>query len=88
MKVLGVDPGLNVTGFGIVECAGGRAKVIEAGTIEPNAKAPFAERIAWAQRTSRDAVIAEHAQRYASRLEHYLRLAPLQWFNFYRFWRH
>jgi predicted LPLAT superfamily acyltransferase len=47
---------------------------------------PFAERIAW-ERVSRDAVIAEHAQRYAVRLEHYLRLAPLQWFNFYRFWR-
>jgi predicted LPLAT superfamily acyltransferase len=47
----------------------------------------FAERIAW-QRTSRDAVIAEHAQKYAERLEHYLRLEPLQWFNFYRFWRH
>jgi predicted LPLAT superfamily acyltransferase len=45
------------------------------------------ERIAW-ERASRDAVIAEHAQRYAQRLEHYLRLAPLQWFNFYRFWRH
>jgi predicted LPLAT superfamily acyltransferase len=48
---------------------------------------PFAGRIAW-ERTSRDAVIADHAQRYAQRLEHYLRLAPLQWFNFYRFWRH
>jgi predicted LPLAT superfamily acyltransferase len=47
----------------------------------------FVERIAW-ERASRDAVIAEHAQRYAQRLEHYLRLAPLQWFNFYRFWRH
>jgi len=46
----------------------------------------FAERISW-QRGSRDAVIAEHAQRYAARLEHYLRLAPLQWFNFYPFWR-
>jgi predicted LPLAT superfamily acyltransferase len=47
---------------------------------------PFAERIAW-QRATRDAVIAEYAQRYAQRLEHYLRLEPLQWFNFYRFWR-
>jgi len=47
---------------------------------------PFAERIRWT-RTARDAVIAEWAQRFARRLEHYLRLEPLQWFNFYPFWR-
>jgi predicted LPLAT superfamily acyltransferase len=46
----------------------------------------FAERISW-QRPSRDAVIAGHVQRYADRLEHYVRLEPLQWFNFYPFWR-
>jgi predicted LPLAT superfamily acyltransferase len=48
---------------------------------------PFADRVAW-QRATREAVIADHAQKYAQRLEHYLRLEPLQWFNFYRFWRH
>lgn len=47
---------------------------------------PFTERIVW-QRAARDTVIAEHARRFAARLEHYVRLAPLQWFNFYRFWR-
>jgi len=47
---------------------------------------PFAERIAW-QRSERDAVIAQSAQRFAERLAHYLRLEPLQWFNFYPFWR-
>jgi predicted LPLAT superfamily acyltransferase len=46
----------------------------------------FAERIQW-RRAERDSVIAEAAQRFAGRLEHYLRLAPLQWFNFYPFWR-
>jgi predicted LPLAT superfamily acyltransferase len=47
---------------------------------------PFAERIQWT-RAERDATIASAAQRFADRLEHYLRLAPLQWFNFYPFWR-
>ena len=47
----------------------------------------FAERIRWPTRADRDAVIAQHAQRYAEHLEHYLKLAPLQWFNFYPFWR-
>lgn len=45
----------------------------------------FADRIEWTKAT-RDVVVTDHASRYAARLEHYLRLAPLQWFNFYPFW--
>jgi predicted LPLAT superfamily acyltransferase len=45
----------------------------------------FAARIALPRRTRQDA-IARHAQRYAERLEHHCRRAPLQWFNFYDFW--
>jgi predicted LPLAT superfamily acyltransferase len=29
-----------------------------------------------------------YAQQYVERLEHYVRLAPLQWFNYYPFWKH
>lgn len=47
---------------------------------------PFAERLAWS-RAERDAALAREAQRFADRLEHYVRLEPLQWFNFYPFWR-
>ena len=46
MRILGVDPGLNATGYGVIDLVNGRVKVLEAGTIEPNAKAAFAERIA------------------------------------------
>lgn len=46
---------------------------------------PFVDEVAW-RRAERDAVIARLAQRFAIRLEHYLRLEPLQWFNFYPFW--
>lgn len=35
----------------------------------------------------RDATIEQLLQRYADRLEHYCRLAPYNWFNFYDFWR-
>ncbi len=31
-------------------------------------------------------VVAELVRRYAARLEHYCRLAPYNWFNFYDFW--
>ena len=35
----------------------------------------------------RNAMIEQLMQRYADRLEHYCRLAPYNWFNFYDFWR-
>lgn len=37
-------------------------------------------------RGRRDAQIRDWATRYAQRLEHYCRLAPYNWFNFYDFW--
>jgi predicted LPLAT superfamily acyltransferase len=37
-------------------------------------------------RGKRDAMIREWAAHYAQRLEHYCRLAPYNWFNFYDFW--
>ena len=37
-------------------------------------------------RSKRDEMIRECAARYAQRLEHYCRLAPYNWFNFYDFW--
>jgi crossover junction endodeoxyribonuclease RuvC len=46
MRILGVDPGLRATGFGLVEVQPGAVKVIDAGSIEPNPKALFEVRIA------------------------------------------
>ena len=37
-------------------------------------------------REGREAAMAEHAQRYARRLEHHVRGAPDNWFNFYHYW--
>jgi predicted LPLAT superfamily acyltransferase len=37
-------------------------------------------------RENREAAIAEHAQRYAQRLEHHVLRAPYNWFNFYDYW--
>jgi crossover junction endodeoxyribonuclease RuvC len=33
MRVIGIDPGLNVTGYGIVLCRAGEVKLLEAGVI-------------------------------------------------------
>ena len=56
---------------------------------EPNRYALFCEPLSEQfapPRAERDAAIAELAQRYAARLEHYCRLAPHNWFNFFDFW--
>ena len=45
----------------------------------------FAERIELPRR-ERAQHLAAWAQRYATRLEHYCRKAPYQWFNFFDFW--
>jgi predicted LPLAT superfamily acyltransferase len=37
-------------------------------------------------RSGRDEALAVYAQRFAARLEHYVRLAPDNWFNYYEFW--
>lgn len=47
MRILGVDPGLITTGFGVIELSlEGKAKVIDAGTIKPKTKDVFESRIA------------------------------------------
>jgi predicted LPLAT superfamily acyltransferase len=45
----------------------------------------FADKVSL-PREDRKAALAVYAQRYASRLEHYCRLAPYSWLNFYDFW--
>jgi predicted LPLAT superfamily acyltransferase len=46
----------------------------------------FSERLQL-PRERREAAIAEFAQRYAQRLEVYVRGAPYNWFNFYDYWQ-
>lgn len=45
-RVLGVDPGLAVTGYGIVDGDGTEACAVAVGVIRTSAKAPRAERLA------------------------------------------
>ncbi|HWU67824.1 MAG TPA: hypothetical protein VN046_03030 [Stenotrophobium sp.] len=38
-------------------------------------------------RANREQALREHAQRYADRMQHHLRGAPYNWFNFYDYWQ-
>lgn len=46
MRILGIDPGLGITGYGLIEAEGGNVKLIEAGIIRSNAKERIERRLA------------------------------------------
>lgn len=45
MKILGIDPGLNITGYGLIEDAGDKIKLIEAGVIRTSSDNAIAGRL-------------------------------------------
>lgn len=48
MIILGIDPGLNTTGYGVVEASGNRFRLLEAGVVRggSSANCSLAERVA------------------------------------------
>lgn len=60
MVILGLDPSLSCTGWGVVRVQGSRLSHIANGQLPTNAKAPIAERLAELQ-SEIAAVIAAHA---------------------------
>lgn len=44
-RVLGVDPGLRTTGYGIIDATNGRVRLVEAGVIAPNPRATLEVRL-------------------------------------------
>ncbi len=43
--ILGVDPGLNITGYGIIAASGGKVRLIDAGTIRTISSDPLTPRL-------------------------------------------
>jgi crossover junction endodeoxyribonuclease RuvC len=46
IRILGVDPGLRNTGWGVIEAAGSRLSFLACGSIRTDAESPLAERLA------------------------------------------
>jgi len=46
MKILGIDPGLGITGYGLIEAAGNNVRLVEAGIIRSDAKDKMEKRLA------------------------------------------
>lgn len=60
IRILGLDPGLRRTGWGVIAVEGSRLTWVAHGVIAPNDKAPFSERLL-ALFDGVEAVIAAHA---------------------------
>lgn len=45
IRIIGIDPGLRRTGWGVVDSAGSRLSFVAAGTILPDDKLPLAQRL-------------------------------------------
>jgi crossover junction endodeoxyribonuclease RuvC len=45
LRILGIDPGLNTTGYAVVEAAGGKLKVCEAGVVRGRSRESLTERL-------------------------------------------
>ena len=45
LRALGVDPGLTVTGYGVVEVSGSRMRLLDYGAVRTSADRPLAERL-------------------------------------------
>jgi len=59
IRIIGIDPGLNATGWGIIDCAGQRLSHVASGTVRADAKAQLAARLVSILRAL-EKVIAEH----------------------------
>ena len=45
IRILGIDPGLRRTGWGVIGCAGNRLMYVACGSVETDGKASLAERL-------------------------------------------
>ena len=56
MRVLGIDPGLHLTGYGVVDFRGPTPKLIDGGVIRLNAKQSIAERLVELEKELREII--------------------------------
>ncbi|MEO6379016.1 MAG: crossover junction endodeoxyribonuclease RuvC [Caulobacteraceae bacterium] len=65
IRIIGLDPGLNRTGWGVVACTGARLVHVAHGVVAPSASLPFALRLLFLFEAL-EAIVAEHAPHEAA----------------------
>lgn len=59
MRILGIDPGLRLCGYGVIDCRTNRPSLLDGGVIRLDTKASIPDRLVELEREL-EAVIAEH----------------------------
>ncbi len=76
MRVLGVDPGLTATGYGVVQAKGDELHCLASGTVRPRVTDPLPERLAAIHARLREVMDAFHPQVVAVEEVYLARNAP------------
>jgi crossover junction endodeoxyribonuclease RuvC len=45
MRIIGIDPGTGILGFGVIDAEGGKATMVDAGVIRTKVHQPLDERL-------------------------------------------
>ncbi len=45
LRILGIDPGLNITGYGVLECGNGSPRICEAGVVRGKSRRSLTDRL-------------------------------------------
>ncbi|GGY44959.1 crossover junction endodeoxyribonuclease RuvC [Parvularcula lutaonensis] len=75
VRILGIDPGLRRTGWGLITCQGSRVAFLASGAITPPAKLALADRLC-ALAEALDALVADHAPDEAAVEETFVNADP------------
>jgi crossover junction endodeoxyribonuclease RuvC len=60
VRILGLDPGLNTTGYGVIECSGPVLRLVEFGVITPTREVELSERLVELQRRLAEVILTLH----------------------------
>ncbi len=63
--ILGIDPGLNTTGYGVIECTGSTMRLVEAGVVRTRAKGTIESRLAELHEGITEVITAHQPERMA-----------------------
>ena len=60
MRILGLDPGLNTTGYGVIDCSGSVLRLVKFGVITPARETELSERLVELQHRLDEVILALH----------------------------
>jgi len=75
VRIIGIDPGLRHTGWGVIDCAGSKLSFVACGTVEPDPDQPLAARLAELHRQL-GAVLSAHVPMEAAVEETFVNKDP------------